>query len=83
MAKSLIPWRRREDEPEHPLMPLRREMERLFEDFGRFWPSRWFDETEWAPLVDVEETDKEVVVKAEVPGMESKDLDVSIQEDMP
>ena len=32
----------------------------------------------WAPLVDVSETDAEVVVRAEVPGVSPSDLDVSI-----
>jgi HSP20 family protein len=32
----------------------------------------------WAPLVDVSETDGEVLVRAEVPGIEASDLDVSI-----
>ncbi len=81
MARSLIPWRRHEDEQEHPFMSLRWEMDRLFEDFGHFWPGRWFGEREWMPPVDVEETDKEVVVNAELPGVEAKDLDISIRED--
>ena len=81
MARGLIPWRRCEEDQEHPLMSLRHEMDRLFEDFGRFRPSRWFGEREWMPPVDVEETEKEVVVTAELPGMESKDLDISIREE--
>jgi HSP20 family protein len=36
---------------------------------------------EWAPRVDVSETDEEVLVKAEFPGLESKDLDISLDRD--
>jgi HSP20 family protein len=32
----------------------------------------------WAPPVDIFETDNEVVVRAECPGMEQKDLDIRI-----
>lgn len=81
MARGLIPWRRDEGDSEHPIASLRHEMERLFEDFGRFWPSKLLGRRAWSPLVDVEETDKEIVITAELPGMESKDLDVSVHED--
>jgi HSP20 family protein len=32
----------------------------------------------WSPAVDVAETEKEVVVKMEIPGVEPKDLDISV-----
>lgn len=78
-------------EPKRALSPFE-EMDRLFEDyFSRGWmrPFRW----EWPslgemakpfegkmPKVDVIERDDEVVVKAELPGVEKKDLDVSVTE---
>ncbi len=34
----------------------------------------------WAPRVDVEETDKEFVVKADLPGVEPKDVDISFRD---
>jgi HSP20 family protein len=78
-------------EPKRALSPFE-EMDRLFEDyFSRGWmrPFRW----EWPslgemakpfegkmPKVDVIDRDDEVVVKAELPGVEKKDLDVSVTE---
>ena len=56
-------------------------MDRLFDSFLREplaamdWP---FKERAWAPSVDVAETDREVIVRAEVPGIDPKDLDVTI-----
>lgn len=32
----------------------------------------------WAPSVDVEETDKEIIVKADLPGVDSKDIDIQV-----
>jgi HSP20 family protein len=35
----------------------------------------------WSPPVDVFETDNEIVVKAELPGMDAKDIDIRIEDD--
>lgn len=66
------------------------EMERMFEDFvPRGWMHRW-GWPSWgeltrpmerlAPRVDVIDRDDEVVVRAEVPGIDKKDLEVSLTE---
>ena len=47
--------------------------DRFFEDFRL--PSLLHEEREWVPAFDVSETEKEVIVKAEVPGMNKKDID--------
>jgi HSP20 family protein len=71
---SLIPW----DAPRE-LTTYGREMDRLFNRFFEGWPLRLpTREGEWAPSVDVSETAKEVVVRAEIPGMDPKDMDVSV-----
>ena len=50
--------------------------------FGNF-PNRYFDApvstTAWNPSVDIFENDNEVVVKAELPGLEAKDIDVKLE----
>lgn len=61
------------------------EIDRLFESlFPRGWirPLRWewpsWPEIEWrVPKVDVIDRDAEVVVKAEVPGVDKKDIEVT------
>ena len=71
MAFEIAPWRRR------GLRPSRRGSEDFWDDFFRDMPlseSRF----EWAPSVDVSESDGSVVVKAELPGMESNDIDVDL-----
>ena len=67
------------------------DMDRMFEDyFGRTW-LRPFGAwprplaTEFAPMlpkVDVVDRDDEVIVRAEVPGMEKDELDISISGNM-
>lgn len=72
---SLTPWRERR-EVDH----LRREMDRLFDRFFDLKPVRFSaEEAGFIPPVDVSETEKEVLVKAELPGMDPKDIDVSVQ----
>jgi HSP20 family protein len=75
---SLIPWTDRGD-----LSSLRREMDRAFDRFFEGWP---FQVTKggrsWTPSIDVSETPKAVVVKAEIPGMEAKDIDIAITGDV-
>jgi HSP20 family protein len=71
---ELVEWK-----PFREVSRLRREMDRLFEDF--FGPARRALrplEMEWAPAVDLEETSDKVTIKAEVPGIDPKDIDISL-----
>ncbi len=79
---ALVPWRRRD--LERPMASLQREMNRLFEDFfGRDLLAEPFRGMgEWRPAVDVSETDDAVVVKADLPGLDSKDVEVSLTGDL-
>jgi HSP20 family protein len=38
--------------------------------------------TEWSPLVDITEDDKEYVVKAEIPEMKKEDIKINVHEDV-
>lgn len=73
----------------HPLTGLRREVERLFDEFDigswrRPAPAMFDVEPFWrgeltfgkAPAVDIAERDKEYEVTVELPGMDEKDVDV-------
>ena len=61
-----------------PFNSFKSEINRVFDDFFSLTPSNLFD-SEWNPVVDVEETDKEIHVTAEVPGIDEKDLNVTLE----
>ncbi|MBW2568730.1 MAG: Hsp20/alpha crystallin family protein [Deltaproteobacteria bacterium] len=73
-------------EEKHPLISLQKQMNQLFNSFfGDFElePFRGMDEWygKFSPEVDVKENDKEITVTAELPGMDEKDIDVSLSGD--
>jgi HSP20 family protein len=77
-----------------PFLNLRREMDRLFDDFGRgFWrlpTSRsmfdiepfWGSEVKWeaTPAVDIAESEKAYELTAELPGMDEKNIEVNVSD---
>lgn len=70
--RALTPWT--------GLSTMKREMDRLFD---RFWEgdlSQLPSMGEWAPALDVSETKDAVMVKAEVPGMDPKEIQLSLQD---
>lgn len=61
---------------------LKREMDRLFD---RFFESPWTELPalgEWTPALDVTEGKDALTVKAELPGVDIKDVGVSLEGDM-
>jgi len=64
------------------LATFRREMDRLFERFFGELPTLEFPAFGWTPRLDVSETKDSVTVKVELPGLEPKDLDISISGNM-
>jgi HSP20 family protein len=54
---------------------------RLFQDTVNRLMSDQAATRPWAPLVDIFETDNELVLKADVPGVELKDIDIQLEND--
>ncbi len=49
--------------------------------FDEIFPFEWKEETvlsRWSPAIDIYETDEDIVVSAEVPGMDKKDIEVNV-----
>jgi HSP20 family protein len=61
-----------------PFASLRRDMERMFEDFSRDfgWGPPAAAGTAVAPRIDVSETDTEIKIEVEMPGVEEKDVEL-------
>ena len=56
-------------------------LDRFFDDFDRSFSGLSFGEKgAWAPPVDIYEDDKAITLKVEAPGMDEKELDVSVEE---
>jgi HSP20 family protein len=88
--KDLIPWNNegrevgmRRGSDEHPFFTLHREMNRMFDDVFRgsglapFGSSQAMEGLSW-PQIDIDETDKEVRITAELPGLDEKDISLEI-----
>ncbi|WP_407181499.1 Hsp20/alpha crystallin family protein [Bradyrhizobium sp. STM 3562] len=86
---DLIPWGRgrnvavRRNEDYNPILTLHREMNRLFDDVFRGFDlapfgDRFFDRAMGWPSIEVNESDKDVKVTAELPGLDEKDVQVEL-----
>jgi HSP20 family protein len=68
-------------DPFHTLSGLQEQVNRLFETSfqGRAQDSA---PTTWAPAVDIYETENELVLKADLPDINEKDLDIRVENNM-
>lgn len=74
---DLMPWK-----PSGEITSLRREMDNLWNRFfGETVLPRFVSE-EWLPSVDISETKDKLLVRAELPGMDAKDINVTISGDI-
>jgi len=84
--KSLIPIGRDRTvatRESNPFATLQREVDRLFDEFTRGFAPRWPTLPTWGtpdlmPSMDVTETDKEIEITAELPGLEEKDVQINL-----
>lgn len=74
---ALTPIVRRKGFLRHPDRDF---FDRFFGDFTL--PSLMFEDAEWTPAFDVSETDNELIIKAEVPGMDKKDINITVSDGM-
>ena len=95
--QEMVPWKNRRrnggirpSEESYPLSTLQRRMNRMFDDFfgdfGDFSLNPFRALTRGAegfmPRLDVEETDTDITISAELAGMDEKDVEITVHEDV-
>ena len=88
--RSMVPWGRKRDSEmevrreQDPFLRMQDEMNRMFDSFFErpFGLSRLNDWEGFDPSVDVYETDKEIKVDVELPGMDEKEIDITVGNDV-
>jgi HSP20 family protein len=70
--RAMMPWT--------GVSNLKQELERFFGPFGELKLDEFPALGDWAPSMDVSETKEALMVKAEVPGLDPKDIQISLQE---
>ncbi|MCF6157147.1 MAG: Hsp20/alpha crystallin family protein [wastewater metagenome] len=74
MARELIKW-------SPTISSLQEEMNRMFDRFFRGWDLSEFgiETGTWIPI-DLSETADKIIMKAEIPGIDPKEIDISIRD---
>jgi len=93
-VRDLIPWNRSsnqvpayQDQQPNPFISLHREMNRLFDDAFRNFDTQLpalgslTGLVSW-PRVEISETDKEIKVTAEIAGLEEKDVEILLDDNV-
>ena len=87
--KSLLPafWGHgdvAQSEKGDPFLSLQREIDKVFDEFGRGFrfPSMFDGSVRGGPRVDVSESEEQIQVTAELPGVEEKDVEVVLADNV-
>ena len=65
-----------------PVNPLQQTLNRLFEQTFLPLGAEAFSMSAWSPACDIYETEDEIVVKAEIPGVKREDVKLSLQDNV-
>ena len=73
---AIVRW-----EPFNNLLTAQRDFDRLFKEaFNPFVSEGDLSTRTWAPPVDIYENENDIVLKAELPGIEPKDVEVKVED---
>jgi HSP20 family protein len=75
---KLVQWRWKEKEIPLSMGAFRGKLNHFFQRLTGEQQFRSLERSKFAPAIDVSETHKEIIVRAEIPGIDPKDLDVSL-----
>jgi HSP20 family protein len=71
---AIVRW-----DPFRELASLSEKLDKYLEGTEESWPKS-LRGGDWSPAVDIQETDKALVITAEVPGIEDQDIEVEIED---
>jgi HSP20 family protein len=71
---NLVRWT-----PFHDMTLLQNQMNRLFDGAMQGWPGEANGTRNWVPPADIHETDNDLVVTADLPGIDPKNIDVRVE----
>jgi HSP20 family protein len=63
-------------QPWREIETLRSQFDRVFDDLAQFTNNN--DSTGWTPAVELKDNENEIVLRAQLPGIDAKDLDVQV-----
>jgi HSP20 family protein len=73
---AIVRW-----EPFRDVMTTQRDFDRLFKEaFNPFFGDSELSTRTWAPPVDIYENENDIVLKAELPGVDPKDVEVKVED---
>ena len=74
---ALIRW-----QPFHEMTTLRRQMDQLFDELTQARQEssdfQGINQASWLPAVEIQNIDSEIILRAELPGVEAQDLDIQV-----
>ena len=86
---DLIPWGRdrnrlpaQRNDHESPMVSLQRDLNRVFEDFWGRFDTPFGSLSASDPRTDISETDEAMLVSVDLPGLDDKDVEVNVTNDM-
>lgn len=71
---NLVRWN-----PLRDMSILQNQMNRLFEDALHTWPTESDGTGAWSPAADIYETDNDLVLQTDLPGIDPKQIDVRVE----
>lgn len=61
---------------------IRKEMDNIWDTFFDRTPGRGYGVSEWLPSLDVSETKNNYIVNAEIPGIDPKEVEISLNDNI-
>ncbi len=64
------------------IFDLRKELDSFFSRFPRSFFDNYTQDESWMPLVDIEETKSDFIIKAELPGLKKDDIKINLDDNV-